>query len=73
MQTTGTTREYVVEGMTCGHCVQTIEKAVKSVDPRAEVTVDLTAHEVMVRTETEEAHIAAAIHSAGYENRRLPT
>ncbi|MDX0604978.1 hypothetical protein GOD78_27895 [Sinorhizobium medicae] len=32
-----------VEDMTCGHCVATIEKAVKTVDRNARVAVDLEA------------------------------
>ena len=39
---------YSVPDMTCGHCAQAIEKAVKSVDPQAEVAVDLTSKEVTV-------------------------
>lgn len=62
---------YNVPDMTCGHCAQTIEKAVKSVDPQAQVAVDLPAHEVTIRSDAEETRIAAAIRSAGYENRRL--
>ena len=35
--------EYSVEGLTCGHCVQTVEKAVKAVDGVKSATVDLVA------------------------------
>jgi len=62
---------FSVPDITCGHCIQTIEKAVKSADPQAQVAADLTTKEVTVRSEAEDAHIAAAIRSAGYENRRL--
>ncbi|MDQ6754347.1 MAG: cation transporter [Actinomycetota bacterium] len=34
---------YRVEGLTCGHCVQTIEGAVTSVDGVASATVELVA------------------------------
>ncbi|MCB5293356.1 heavy-metal-associated domain-containing protein [Arthrobacter sp. SO3] len=34
---------YSVEGLTCGHCVQTVEKAVASVDGVESATVELVA------------------------------
>jgi copper chaperone len=58
---------YSVPKMTCGHCAGTIDQAVKAVDPQADVTIDLKAKEVSVRTEAEEARIAGAIRSAGFE------
>lgn len=33
--------ELHVDGMTCGHCVSAVTRAVKSVDPQANVQVDL--------------------------------
>jgi copper chaperone len=60
---------YSVPDMTCGHCAQAIEKAVKSVDPQAEVAVDLTTKEVTVRSEADEARVAETIRGAGYEPR----
>lgn len=35
--------EYFVEGLTCGHCVQTVEKAVSAVPGVASATVELVA------------------------------
>lgn len=60
---------YSVPDMTCGHCAQAIEKAVKSVDPQAEVSVDLTSKEVPIRSEADEASLTDSIRSAGYEPR----
>jgi copper chaperone len=60
---------YSVPDMTCGHCAQTIEKAVKSVDPQAEIAVDLATKEVTVRSEADEARVARSIRDAGYEPR----
>jgi len=62
---------YSVPDMTCGHCAQTIEKAVKSVDPHAEIAVDLTIKEVTVRSEADEARVAESIRDAGYEPRPI--
>jgi copper chaperone len=64
---------YKVPEMSCEHCAQTVEKAVKRVDPQAAVIVDLDAKEVTVRTEAQEVRIADAIRSAGYETQRLGT
>lgn len=58
---------YSVPKMTCGHCAGTIDQAVKAVDPKAEVTIDIKARQVSVRTRVEEAQIAGAIRSAGFE------
>jgi copper chaperone len=62
---------FKVAAMTCGHCAGTIEKAVKSADPRAEVSIDLRTKEVIVRSGLQEARIAEAIRSAGYESEKL--
>ncbi len=60
-----------VPDMSCGHCAQTIEKAVKSVDPQAQVKVDLADRTVIVETTTQEERIADVVRSAGYENEKL--
>jgi len=57
--------------MTCGHCASAITKAVKDVDPQAEVSVDLARSEVTVRSTVEERLIAGAIVAAGYEHQKL--
>lgn len=59
-----------VEDMSCGHCVQTITRAVHQVDDKATVTADLATHEV--RIETPEANrevMAQTITEAGYTPR----
>lgn len=60
---------YSIPKMTRGRCANVIARAVMGVDPRAEVTIDLGAREIVVRTGAEETRIAEAIRSAGYENR----
>lgn len=57
---------YSIPSMTCGHCAGTIDRAVKAVDPKADVTIDLKTREVSIRSAAPEADIGAAIHSAGY-------
>jgi copper chaperone len=63
-------QRYKVPEMSCGHCVSTIETAVKTVDPHA-VSADLAGHQVTVQTRIDASRIAAAIHSAGYQNEPL--
>lgn len=62
-----------VSDMTCGHCASTVEKAVKSVDPQARVTIDLAASIVSVEGASDESAISAAITKAGYGNEKVAT
>ncbi len=58
---------FQVEGMTCGHCVRAVTEAVKSVDPQAEVKVDLASGKVEVQSQQDQAKIAHAIREEGYK------
>jgi copper chaperone len=60
-----------VPDMTCEHCAQIVEKAVKSVDPKAEVKVDLAQKTVSVHTTAAEQRVSEVVRSAGYENEKL--
>jgi copper chaperone len=55
-----------VEGMSCGHCVRSVTEAVKTVDPKAEVQVDLNAKQVEADTAADPQAIIRAISDAGY-------
>lgn len=58
---------FTVNDMTCGHCAATITKAVKGVDPQAEVRIDLPAHKVEIDSGKADAPaLSAAIAEAGY-------
>lgn len=58
---------FKVDDMTCGHCASTITRAVKDVDPDAEVRIDLDRHlvEIDAKAGTAQA-LRAAIAGAGY-------
>jgi copper chaperone len=59
--------EMRVEGMTCGHCVGAVTRAVKAVDPEANVQVDLGAGRVRVDGGRSSADaLGKAIAEAGY-------
>lgn len=56
-----------VPDMTCGHCAKVITSAIRGVDPKAEVAVDLASCEVNVSAgQAEAASLRAAIEAAGY-------
>ncbi len=57
---------FQVNDMTCGHCVATIEKAVKGVDPSSKVAIDLSTHGVKIESEEPATSFAKAIEDAGY-------
>lgn len=60
-----------VPDMSCSHCVSTIEKAVKSVDPTARVAADLGSSTVAVETKADENAVRDVIRSVGYDNEPL--
>lgn len=56
-----------VEGMSCGHCKMSVEKAVKSVAGVTGAEVDLGAKQVNVTGSFDKDAVAKAIENAGYE------
>lgn len=58
---------YKVEKMSCGHCTSAIEKSIRSVDPGAQVTCDLSDRTVRVDSALDDDAIRSAIRQAGYE------
>lgn len=57
-----------VEKMNCGHCASSITKAIKKVDPNADVQVDLGSGLVTVDTSAGGDAVQAAVRDAGYPN-----
>jgi len=58
--------EFLVPDMTCGHCVQTVTKAVHALDAQAAVQISLDSHRVVVDGRPDREAIRAAIVDAGY-------
>jgi copper chaperone len=56
-----------VSGMTCGHCVAAVSKAVRAVPSVSDVKVDLETGKVTVLGNPDEQAIRAAIVEEGYE------
>lgn len=55
-----------VEGMTCGHCVRAITRAVHGLDKNAAVDVDLSGGSVTIDGAIDATAAKAAIESEGY-------
>ncbi|KAB8041739.1 heavy-metal-associated domain-containing protein [Janthinobacterium aquaticum] len=55
-----------VENMTCGHCVKAVTQAVQTVDPQAQVQIELADKSVKVGTDKGLDAIRDAIEEAGY-------
>ena len=57
---------FTVTGMTCGHCEKAVTRALKQLDPKAEVQIDRAANQVQVQSEQSREHLAQAIAEEGY-------
>jgi copper chaperone len=59
---------YVVTGMTCEHCVRSVEEEVGDVAGVADVAVDLVSGSVRVTSDRpiDDAAVKAAVEEAGY-------
>lgn len=56
-----------ITNMSCGHCSAAIEKAIASVDPAAEVKVDIPSRTVDVDTRLDAKTLVGAIRAEGYD------
>ena len=60
--------EYIVQGMTCAHCVLSVREEVSEVVGVSEVDVDLASGRMIVSGEgVDDDAIRAAVSEAGYE------
>lgn len=57
-----------VPDMSCGHCVKTIEAAVRGLDAAASVRADLAAKTVAVDSSIAARDVSQALDAAGYPN-----
>lgn len=57
---------FTVTGMTCGHCEKAVTRALKQVDPQAEVTIDRSANRVDIQSEQAREVLSQAIAEEGY-------
>ena len=66
LQTHYQTHLFTVTGMTCGHCEKAVTRALKQLDPQAEVTIDRSANRVDVQSAQSRAALSQAIAEEGY-------
>jgi len=57
---------FQVTGMTCGHCEKAVTRAIKQVDPQAEVKIDRSLNKVDVQSQQPREALAKAIAEEGY-------
>lgn len=63
----GMTIELTLPTMTCGHCVQAVTAAVRSVDPDAQVVaIDLAQQRVTIESSQPREAFVAALAAEGY-------
>lgn len=58
--------ELTLPDMTCGHCVATVKRTVATLDPNAQVEVDLPSHQVRIQTQLEAEQVRKALEEEGY-------
>lgn len=58
--------QLIVEGMSCGHCIATVTKAVQALDAGANVNVELATQTVRVDSKAELDAIVHAVSEAGF-------
>jgi copper chaperone len=58
---------YMVKGMTCGGCVQSVTNALQHADPTAQVSVELESGKVSLESTLSEDAIKTAVEDAGFD------
>ena len=66
-----TTTTIAVDGMTCGHCVSSVQSEMNKLDGVTDVSVDLSTGQVTIVAETtpDPVSLQAAVEEAGFEVR----
>ena len=59
-------QKFTVTGMTCGHCEKAVTRAIKQLDPQAEVSIDRAANQVVVQSDQPREALVAAMVEEGY-------
>lgn len=58
--------EIKVSGITCGGCVNSVTNALRGLDAKAEVSVDIKSQVVSIKSDKSQAEINATIEEAGF-------
>ncbi len=57
---------FTVSGMTCGHCEKAVTRAIRQVDPQADIKIDRGQNRVEVQSQQPREALAKAIAEEGY-------
>jgi copper chaperone len=57
---------FTVTGMTCGHCEKAVTRALKTIDPQAQVAIDRSQSKVQVESSQLREVLAKVIVEEGY-------
>jgi copper chaperone len=57
---------FTVTGMTCGHCEKSVTRALKQLDPQADIRIDRSRNLVEVQSQQPREALARAIAEEGY-------
>jgi copper chaperone len=58
---------FQVTGMTCAHCEKAVTRAIKQIDPAAEVAIDRAQNKVDVQSNQPREALAKVIAEEGYQ------
>jgi copper chaperone len=58
---------FTVKGMNCGHCTQTITKAILGIDPAAKIDTDIPKQTVTVTSSLDREQLSETIVDAGFD------
>lgn len=58
--------KFHIENMTCGGCARSVTRTIQTVDPAADVRIDVEARSVEVRTHAAPEALASALDAAGF-------
>lgn len=60
--------KFNVPDLSCAHCVSTVTRAIKTLDAKARVEVDLASRTIATSASADAAAISQALAEAGYPN-----
>jgi copper chaperone len=60
------TTTITVEGMSCGHCEQTVEEALQGVNGITDATADHEAEQATIKGDANSSELVEAVEDAGY-------
>jgi copper chaperone len=63
--------KFLVENISCGHCVRAVTTALQAADASAQVAVDLQEKQVTVASKLAAEHVLEILNQEGYPAQRL--